>query len=105
MRINRDGTLVVHTTSAAWAFELGQLEGRLRESLGEHAPPRFRFVPGSLPELSADDVPDDRERPPEPTAEQRAEAAELAAGIEDEEMRKTVQRAAALSLAKAVSDR
>jgi hypothetical protein len=102
-RYGRDGTLHVSTSSSAWAFELGQLEGeilpRLREALGELAPRRLRFAPGPLPELGP--VPSARVRPavPEPSAEQQRAAHELVAGIESEELRKTVEKAARRSLA------
>src|SRR5262245_8868337 len=49
-RLARDGTLHVHASSAAWAFELRQLEARIRASLGEQSPPRLRFAVGPLPE-------------------------------------------------------
>src|SRR3712207_8602350 len=41
-RVARDGTVHVHTSSSAWAFELTQLEGRVREALADAAPPRDR---------------------------------------------------------------
>ena len=45
-----------------------------------------------------------RSQVPEPTEEALQTAAELAAGIEDQELRKRVQRAAALGLSNAPSD-
>ena len=51
-RLGRDGTLLVHTRSSAWAFELGQLESRIRDALGTVAPRRLRFAVGLLPEPS-----------------------------------------------------
>ena len=103
-RLGRDGTLHIHTSSSAWAFELGQLEGRIRASLGELAPPRLRFVVGLLPEPPT--TPDERNRRRvEPRAEHVAAAAELAAEITDENLRKVVAKAAALSLARADSSR
>ncbi len=101
-RIGRDGTLHVHASSSSWAFELGQLEGRLRDALGELAPPRFRFVVGPLPAPA----PAGRGEPTPivPLAEHRAAAAALAAPIADEDLRKVVERAAAVSLARAESD-
>jgi hypothetical protein len=108
-RIARDGTLHVNTSSSAWAFELGQLAPtvlvRLREKLGESAPKALRFAVGHLPEPSADELADARTDVPEPTAEALQRAAELVAGIEDEELRNRVQRAAALGLSTARSDR
>jgi hypothetical protein len=107
-RIARDGTLHVHASSAAWAFELGQLESvlreRLRERLGEAVPPRLRFAVGNLPAPAEGFADEGVERPPAPSPDDLAEAARLTAGIEDEELRKTVQRAVATSLARGRSD-
>jgi len=104
-RLGRDGTLHVHTSSAPWAFELAQLDERLRAALGELAPKRFRFAVGPLPEPSPEPVQTTRRTPPRPTPEQRAKAESLARGIRDEDLRKLVAKAAAASLAKADSDR
>src|SRR2546421_7711631 len=55
-RLARDGTLHVATSSSAWAFELSQLEPKLRERLREHlgdaTPSAVRFAPRKLPEPS-----------------------------------------------------
>jgi hypothetical protein len=108
-RIARDGTLHVNAASATWAFELQQLEaeiaGRLRETLGEAAPPRLRFVPGPLPEAPPEGGETARRPPPEPTLEHARAAHELAAGIASENLRKTVEKAARMSLASAADDR
>src|SRR5919198_4683588 len=99
-RLGRDGTLHVHTSSSAWAFELGQLEPRIRGSLGEHAPTRLRFIVGPLP----DAVPGSAERTcerVEPSPQHIAAALEVAAQIDDDNLRKVVAKAAALSLANA----
>jgi hypothetical protein len=104
-RIQRDGTLLVHTSSAAWAFELGHLEATLRERLEDAAPPRLRFVCGPLPEPAPEQVRDDRPALPEPTTEHAAEAARLTAGIADPDLRKHVAKAIETSLARAPSDR
>ncbi len=98
-RVARDGTLIVHTSSSAWAHELTQLEATIRERLGAAAPVRLRFVVGPLPEPGGA-----VERPHPPaalsaSAEDEAAAAQLAAGIESQELRERVKRAAALSLA------
>jgi len=103
-RISRDGTLHVHASSSAWAFELGQLEARIRESLGEHAPMRLRFGVGPLPEPTVDSA-EERAQRDDPSPEHFAAAAELAAQIDDENLRKVVAKAAALSLANADSGR
>jgi hypothetical protein len=108
-RLARDGTLHVATSSSAWAFELAHLEGelvsRLRQQLGESAPPMLRFAPGPLPEPVAPPSPADAPTYLEPSSEARREAAALASEIHDEELRDLVARAAAASLARASSDR
>jgi predicted nucleic acid-binding Zn ribbon protein len=105
-RLSRDGKLHVATSSSAWAFELAQLEPRLLrelgQALGEAAPTGLRFAPGKLPEPAAEDVRKAVDRPGEPSAEERELAAAIAAGIEDESLRKIVAKAAAASLAKRV---
>lgn len=107
-RIARDGTLHVSTSSSSWAFELGQLAPeileRLSEKLGDSAPEALRFAVGHLPEPASDAPAQPRTEVPEPTAEALRRAAELVAGIEDEELRNRVQRAAALGLSKGPSD-
>ena len=108
-RLSRDRTLHVNASSSAWAFELQQLEseisGRLQEVLGAAAPSKLRFVPGPLPEaVSTDD--ERRATPlPEATLEQAREARALAASIESEDLRKSVEKAARASLARAADDR
>jgi len=107
-RIARDGTLHVNTSSSAWAFELGQLAAeiasKLAASLGENAPKSLRFAVGHLPEPGlAAGAEGARTEVPEPTAEAVETAASLAAGIEDEELRKRVQRAVSLGLSQAPS--
>ena len=103
-RLARDGTLHVNTASATWAFELGRLGAtileQLRPELGETTPPALRFTPGPIPEPEAE--PAVRRAPDRPDVgpEHRAEAAEIAASIADEELREYVARAAAASLAK-----
>jgi hypothetical protein len=112
-RMTRDRTLVVHTSSAAWAFELTHLAPvvleQLHAALGGEAPVALRFVPGALPEhgVAADRAPAGG-RPPAavaPSAVSESEAARLTAGIEDQELRSRVARAAALGLEKARADR
>jgi hypothetical protein len=108
-RIARDGTLHVATSSSAWAFELAHLEAdvrsRLSSTLGKRAPKRLRFAPGRLPERGAESVSRRRDEPPPPSEEALAQAARLAAGITDEELRALVARAAAASLSKPGSGR
>lgn len=104
-RVGRDGTLHVHTSSSAWAFELTQLEQRVRVALRGAAPARIRFAPGPLPEPPPKAEDARYRRSVEPTPEQQARAWELVAVIGDEELREKAQRAAASSLARAASDR
>jgi hypothetical protein len=110
LRVGRDGTLHVATTSATWAFELDRLApeiaARLGAVLGAEAPSALRFRVGPVPEPGA----------PEPSAgapredsgatpETSAEAASLASAIDDPELRDLVSRAARASLSRARSDR
>lgn len=107
-RLARDGTLHVATASASWAFELAHLEqellGRLRGAVGDAAPARLRFATGRLPEpiTEPETVEESQIRPSEA---EREEAAGLTTGIEDDELRETVARAAAQSLARAAAGR
>jgi predicted nucleic acid-binding Zn ribbon protein len=103
-RIARDGTLHVHTSSSAWAFELGQLGPtileRLRETLPKAAPPALRFAVGNLPEPELTSAERAGPEAPRPGPRERAAAAELTASLTDPELRDLVARAAAASLAK-----
>lgn len=102
-RFARDGTLIVHASSSAWAFELEQLSATVLEQLGELAPARLRFVVGALPAEGPETVPEVRRNVPVPGSAERAKAAELTRGIEAPELREVVARAAAASLARASS--
>lgn len=109
-RLARDGTLHVATSSSAWAFELTHLAPellrRLAEILAESAPQALKFAPGWLPESPAQGGgPTDPRSVPQPTPAERAVASEIAAEIDNEELRKLVVRAAAASLARQQSDR
>jgi hypothetical protein len=103
-RLSRDATLLVHTSSSTWAFELGHLAEtileRLRAELGSAAPRALKFVPGPLPEARHELGGGHPAEPLESTPERRAEAAEIASGIEDDELRRLVARAAAASLSR-----
>jgi hypothetical protein len=107
-RLARDGTLHVNAVSSTWAFELGRLAAtileQLRPELGETTPPALKFAPGPVPEPEPESAGQRAPRRPEPGPEHRAEAAELAAGIEDEDLRALVARAAAASLARAAEE-
>lgn len=106
-RLARDGTLVVTTVSSTWSFELGRMEGeireRLRAALGAETPPSLRFLPGPVPAAGADERP----APPAvlPAPEDEAEASALAAAIADPALRDAVRRAAAASLARSRAGR
>ena len=103
-RIARDGTLLVNTKDAVWAFELGhrgpEILGRLDRRLKG-----IRFVPGPIPELAPESAETPSPTPDPPTPEQLERGAELAAGIADEELRERVAQAAAASLARASDGR
>ena len=101
-RVARDGTLHVNTTDSVWAFELTSRAAEIAQRLGVE---RVRFTPGRLPEPSVPE-PTHRERAPrKPSPALLERGARLAAGIEDENLRKIVARAAAASLARASDDR
>jgi predicted nucleic acid-binding Zn ribbon protein len=104
-RVARDGTLHVAASSSAWAFELGLLaediRGRLAAALGDDAPTSLRFAPGRLPEAPSAAPERESAEAPRPSAEDRRRAENLAARIDDENLRKVVAKAAAASLARA----
>jgi hypothetical protein len=97
-RFQRDGTLIVHTRDAIWGFELGQRAGEISQRLP--AKPALKFVPGPLPELGSEPTTATPRGSPPVTLEQEERAAKWASNIEDEELRKIVSNAAALSLAR-----
>lgn len=107
-RLSRDGTLHVATRSSVWAYELGrmapEIQAKLAASLGDQAPSAVRFATGPVPEPAAP-PPEDRPERPLAAPEERRAAAELAAAIGDAELRATVARAVAASLARARSNR
>jgi hypothetical protein len=88
--LQRDGTLLVHTVSSIWAFELDRMAGevlqRLRTEAGDDAPAALRFTPGPVPEPPAPVAP----QPERPRPE-----------VQAEELRELVARAAAASIARA----
>jgi hypothetical protein len=96
-RFQRDGTLIVHTKDAVWAFELGHRAAPISERLPGHPP--LKFVAGPLPEPAAPD--EVVQEAPAATLEEERQAAEWASSIEDEELRQAVAAAAAASLAAA----
>jgi hypothetical protein len=111
LRIGRDGTLHVATSSSTWAFELDRLSGEILEKLSAHladgAPKKMRFAAGPLPEpgMPTVSVSPPSVAPPSFTLEEAAAADAAAAAIDDPELRELVARAARASLAKARSGR
>lgn len=111
LRISRDGTLHVATSSAAWAHELtflaDEILGKLREQIGADAPAKLRCAVGPIPETAqviaapAPAFPDAEDMP----VEVRSEAASAASAITDPELRELVARAARASLLRARSGR
>ncbi len=108
-RLARGGVLHVTTSSSVWAFELGLAETRIRErlcaALGEGVPKAFRFAPGHVPDLPEEHDPVSRARSVQPSPDDRAQADRMAAPISSGELRASVARAIAASLARAASDR
>ncbi len=104
-RLSKDGTLLVNTASSTWAFELGRLAetivAQLRTELGTAAPRVLKFAPGPIPDARGAQPAPPTGGGREPTAEERAAAAEITADIEDDELRRLVARAAAASLSRA----
>ena len=100
-RFQRDGTLIVHTHDAIWAFELGHRAAEIAERLPGRPP--LTFVPGPLPGAPAPE--EAVQAPPAATLEEERQAAEWASSIEDEELRQAVARAAAASLARRPDNR
>jgi hypothetical protein len=94
---------VVHVRDAVWGFELTHQADRISERLPGRPP--LKFVPGPLPEPSAERAEPAPEAPPQATLEQARTAAGWAAEIEDEELRALVARAARASLARGANDR
>lgn len=89
----------MNTADSVWAFELTQKEAEIAARLGVE---KVRFSPGPL---AGGDEPAAPIPVSEPSPEQVREASALAAGIEDEKLRESVERAASLSLARGPSDR
>jgi hypothetical protein len=84
----------VSTADSIWAFELGHRSAEIAERLGVAA---VRFAPGPLP---AEPCADASPAPPVPSSAELRAAAELAAPIEHENLRETVQKAAGFWLAR-----
>jgi hypothetical protein len=98
-RIARDGTLHVATADSVWAFELGHRAVEIASRIGVS---NVRFAPGPLPSAEARAAPPPA---PRPSPEDVRLAAEIAASIEDENLRESVQKAVSLGLARRPPDR
>ncbi len=112
LRLARDGTLHVATTSATWASELTHLAdevlGRLRDRLGPDAPGQLKCAVGPVPEPPAPPgSEDDSSGEPgvEVAPDVAATASAVASAIDDPELRELVARAARASLARGAADR
>ena len=99
-RTQPDGTLVVHVRDAVWGFELTQRAAEIAARLPGH--PRLKFIPGPLPDTTPEPPP---ALPVEASPEQEREAAELAAGIVDPDLRESVAKAIKAALARTADDR
>ena len=99
-RTQPDGTLIVHVRDSVWGFELTQRAGEISGRLPGR--PRLRFVPGPLPDAVPEQVPP---QVPGASPEQAREAAELASGIEDPQLRESVVKVIKAALARASDDR
>lgn len=97
-RLARDGTLHVHTSDSIWAFELAHRAAEIATRVGVAA---TRFAPGPLPEPPAAPAPE----PLRPSAEDEEVARALAAPIEPENLRVTVQKAISFSIVRGRSTR
>ena len=110
LRIARDGTLHVATSSSAWAHELtflgDEIVGRLRAELGPDGPTRLKCAVGPIPETAPSATPETRIPEVQELPEEIvSEAASAASAITDPELRELVARAARASLLKARSGR
>lgn len=95
-----DGTLVVHVRDAIWGFELTQRAAEISQRLPGR--PRLRFTPGPLPDTTSAEP---SAPPVVASPEQAREAAEIAAGIEDPNLRESVAKAIKAGLARTPDDR
>lgn len=98
-RIARDGTVHVNTSDSVWAFELGHRTKEIGERLGVE---KLRFAPGPLPEAPREHH--EHEQRVQPNAEDVETARALAAEIDEETLRETVQKAISFALARMRSD-
>jgi Dna[CI] antecedent, DciA len=99
-RTQPDGTLVVHVRDAVWGFELTQRAAEISARLPGR--PRLRFTPGPLPDTTSEPP---THPPLEASPEHAREAAALAAGIEDLDLRESVVKVIKAALARSPADR
>jgi hypothetical protein len=99
-RTQPDGTLVVHVRDAIWGFELTQRAGEISGRLPGR--PRLKFTPGPLPDTAPETAPSS---PLEVSPEHAREAADLTAGIEDQDLRESVAKAIKAGLARTPDNR
>jgi hypothetical protein len=95
-RFQRDGTLIVHTKDAVWAFELGHQAAEIAKRLP--GKPALKFVAGPLPEPGYEPPPAAPRGSPPVTLEAKEKAAEIASVVEDPELRDLIVRAIERSL-------
>src|SRR5438128_6354561 len=98
-RISRDGTVHVNTADSIWAFELGHRAGEIAERLGVQ---KLRFSPGPLPSPEPEET---VRKALVPGPAEAAQAARIAAAIEDANLRESVEKAVRLSLVRAPPNR
>jgi len=91
-RVGKDGTVHVNTSDSVWAYELSLQASAIATRLGVAA---VKFAPGPLPR---DENMPDRVPPPDPAPEVQARAAEIASGIENDDLRASIERALGYAL-------
>jgi hypothetical protein len=98
VRLQRDGTLVVHCRSSVWASELSLLAGSVRESLvreGVAPAPPLRFAVGTVPRRASEHAAPD---PPPLSAPDRRQLEALVADLPEGPLRSAAARAIETSL-------
>jgi hypothetical protein len=99
-RTQPDGTLVVHVRDAIWGFELTQRASEISARLPGR--PRLRFTPGPLPDTAPEPQSTSSARP---SPKHVREAAALASGIEDRDLRESVAKVIKAAFARVPDDR
>jgi Dna[CI] antecedent, DciA len=98
-RLGRDGTLHIATSDSIWAFELRHRGAEIAGRLGVKG---VRFAPGPL---SSNEPVKPEPEPRRPSAEHVRLARDLAAGIADEKLRESIQKAVTFSLTRDAENR